>query len=196
MRKSARRLLQALAIVLVSPLAGAERAARAVLRRDVFFTTHAELLSMAAGRFGSFLRAAYYHLTTRRCPLSVSIGFGSMFTHSEIELGQRVYIGTRCLIGMASIGDNSMIADHVHLLSGGRQHGMELGSVHQEQSGTFTQIDIGSNCWIGTNCIVFSDVGDNSIVGAGSVVNKPVPPNVKAVGNPARVVESAGASSK
>jgi virginiamycin A acetyltransferase len=178
-------------LVLALPLALCERAARALLHRDVLFNAHAQLLSMAPGRFGSFLRTAYYHLTTHRCPLSVTIGFGSMFTHSEIELGERVVIASGCVIGMANIGDHSMIGDHSHLLSGGRQHGSELGKNYQEQPGVFVETKIGTNCWIGVNCVVFSDVGDNSIVGAGSVVSKPVPANVKVIGSPARVIESA-----
>ena len=196
MKKLARQLIEAVAIVLVLPLALCEWAVRALLRRDVLFAAHAQWLSMAVGRFGCVLRAAYYHLTTHRCPMSVTIGFGSMFTHSEVELGDGVYIGTRCLIGMASIGNNTMLADHVHLLSGGRQHGTEPGLLYQEQRGAFVQIKIGQNCWIGTNCVVFSDVGDNAIVGAGSVVCKPIPPNVKAAGSPARPIESGRVSSE
>jgi maltose O-acetyltransferase len=42
--------------------------------------------------------------------------------------------------------------------------------------------------WLGAGCIVMADVGENSIVGAGSVVTKPIPPNSVAVGNPARVL--------
>ena len=51
-------------------------------------------------------------------------------------------------------------------------------------------IHIGENVWFGSGAIVLPGVtiGDNSIIGAGSVVTKDIPANVIAVGNPARVI--------
>jgi len=181
--------VQGIAFLFVLPLVLTERAARVLFGRDVFFAAHAQLLSIAVGRFGSVLRVAYYNMTAHHCPTSVTIGFGSMFTHSEVEIGEGVYIGTRCLVGMANIGDHTMLADHVQLLSGGKQHGIEPGALYQEQRGTFQTIRIGRNCWLGTSAVVFSDVGDNSIIGAGSVVSKAIPANVTAAGVPARPLD-------
>lgn len=52
-------------------------------------------------------------------------------------------------------------------------------------------IKVGNNVWIGGNVVVLPGVaiGDNTIVGAGSVVTKDIPPNVVAVGNPCRVIK-------
>ena len=52
------------------------------------------------------------------------------------------------------------------------------------------QIHIGRNVWLGAGAIILPGVtiGDNSIVGAGSVVTKDVPANVIVVGNPAHVL--------
>lgn len=49
-----------------------------------------------------------------------------------------------------------------------------------------------NNVWIGGNVVVLPGVkiGDNSVIGAGSVVNKDVPANVVAVGNPCRVMKN------
>ena len=49
---------------------------------------------------------------------------------------------------------------------------------------------IGKNVFVGVNAIVLPNVriGDNSIIGAGSVVTKDVPPNVVVAGNPARII--------
>jgi acetyltransferase-like isoleucine patch superfamily enzyme len=52
-------------------------------------------------------------------------------------------------------------------------------------------IHIGDNVWIGMNAVVLKGVtiGDNSIVAAGSIVTKDVPPNTIVAGNPARIVK-------
>lgn len=51
-------------------------------------------------------------------------------------------------------------------------------------------IEIESNVWIGGGCILLPGVtiGKNSVIGAGSVVTRPIPPNCVAVGNPCRVI--------
>ena len=51
-------------------------------------------------------------------------------------------------------------------------------------------VHIGDNVWFGGNCVVLPGVtiGDNVVVGAGSVVVHDLPDNCLAVGNPARVV--------
>ena len=48
---------------------------------------------------------------------------------------------------------------------------------------------IGSNVWIGSGAIILPGVsiGDDAVIGAGSVVTRDVPPGATAVGNPARV---------
>ncbi len=56
----------------------------------------------------------------------------------------------------------------------------------------FGKIEIKDNCFIGLNSIILPNVtiGPNSIVGAGSVVTKDVPPNTVVAGNPARVIKT------
>ena len=51
-------------------------------------------------------------------------------------------------------------------------------------------VRIGSNVWIGAGAILLPGVtvGENSVIGAGSVVTHDIPPNVVAVGNPCRVL--------
>ncbi len=51
-------------------------------------------------------------------------------------------------------------------------------------------VHIGKNCWIGANAVILPGItiGDNVVVGAGSVVTKDLPSNVVAVGNPCRVL--------
>ena len=53
-------------------------------------------------------------------------------------------------------------------------------------------VTIGNNVWICTGAIVLPGVtiGDNSVIGAGSVVTKDIPANSLAVGNPCRVIRT------
>jgi acetyltransferase-like isoleucine patch superfamily enzyme len=112
-----------------------------------------------------------------------------MFMHSQAELGERVYIGSNCIVGLATVGDDTMLADHVYILSGRRQHGISDPAIRfQDQPRTFTRIHIGRNCWLGTNTVVMADIGNDCVIGAGSVVTRAIPSGSVAVGNPARVI--------
>ena len=55
-------------------------------------------------------------------------------------------------------------------------------------------VRIGRNCWIGAGALIMPGItiGDNTVVGAGSVVTKDLPANVLAVGNPCRVLREIG----
>lgn len=53
------------------------------------------------------------------------------------------------------------------------------------------KVVIGKNVWVGGSSVIMPGVtiGDNAVIGAGSVVTKDIPANTVAVGNPARVVK-------
>ncbi len=85
-----------------------------------------------------------------------------------------------------------MISDGVQILSGGREHnrsGSGDTTMH-EMHQTYRQVEIGEGAWIGARSVVMADVGKHAIVGAGSVVTKPIPANCVAVGSPARVIKN------
>ena len=68
----------------------------------------------------------------------------------------------------------------------------ECLSAHMEVNQYAKKIKVGNNVWIGGNVIVLPGVtiGDNVVIGAGSVVNKDIPSNVVAVGNPCKVIKN------
>ena len=85
------------------------------------------------------------------------------------------------------IGDYTMIGPNVVISTAGHPILPEL----REKSYQFNiPVHIGKNCWLGAGVIVLPGVtiGDNSVIGAGSVVTKDIPANVVAVGNPCRVL--------
>jgi acetyltransferase-like isoleucine patch superfamily enzyme len=111
----------------------------------------------------------------------------STFTaQAEIRIGNGVLIGDSVFIGAhekVTIGDNNIIASEVLIIDTDR-HGID-GQPAKEQP-----VIIGNNVWIGLRAMILEGVtiGDNSIVGAGSVVAKSVAPNSIVAGNPARFI--------
>jgi maltose O-acetyltransferase len=87
---------------------------------------------------------------------------------------------------LISIGDNCTICPNVRLIAHDASTKKILGYTK------IGKIDIKENCFIGDSVIVLPNVtiGPNSIIGAGSIVTKDVPPNIIAAGNPARVISS------
>jgi len=55
-------------------------------------------------------------------------------------------------------------------------------------------VAIGADCWIGAAAVIMADIGEGTTIGAGSVVTKPIPAGVVAVGSPARVIRGAASA--
>lgn len=85
------------------------------------------------------------------------------------------------------VGDYTMFGSNVILATAGHPI---LPELRQEAYQYNMPVHIGKNCWLGAGVIVLPGVtiGDNTVIGAGSVVTKDIPSNVVAVGNPCRVL--------
>lgn len=85
------------------------------------------------------------------------------------------------------VGDYTMIAPNVTLATG--THPV-LPELRQKAYQYNLPITIGKNVWLGAHVVVLPGVtiGDNTVIGAGSVVTKDIPANVVAYGNPCKVV--------
>lgn len=109
---------------------------------------------------------------------------------SNIEVGENFFANynlTVLDVGKVTIGDNAQIAPNVSIYTAGhpvhpdsRNSGYEYG----------IDISIGDNVWIGGSTCILPGVhiGNNVVIGAGSVVTKDIPDNMIAVGNPCRVI--------
>lgn len=89
------------------------------------------------------------------------------------------------------VGDYTMFGPNVVIATAGHPINPEL----REKAYQFNMpVYIGRNCWLGAGVIVLPGVkiGDNSVIGAGSVVTKDIPSNVVAVGNPCKVLREIG----
>jgi len=190
-RRAIQSATMAAAFLLILPFALSELLLRKVLGRDAWFMAQAQLLSLIPGKLGSYVRNAYYHMTLEACPLDCYFSFGMVFTHSRASVGHGLYVGSFTMIGMTSIGDNVMISDHVHVLSGAHQHGIDdPNRPYQDQPQSFVALQIGNNVWIGANSVIMKDIGDSSVIGAGSVVTKDIPAQCIAAGVPAKPVKN------
>ena len=85
------------------------------------------------------------------------------------------------------VGDCTMFGPNVTVATAGHPIDPEL----REKACQYNMpVHIGKNCWLGAGVIVLPGVtiGDNTVIGAGSVVTKDIPSNVVAVGNPCKVL--------
>jgi virginiamycin A acetyltransferase len=135
------------------------------------------------------LRHAFLGLIFPRCDANACISFGTVFSHPSAELGRNVYVGPFCALGDVTLEDDVLLGSHVSVANGGSQHGIErLDIPVREQPGKWARVTIGRDSWIGDRAVILANVGKHCVVGAGSVVTKPLPDYAIAVGVPAKVV--------
>jgi virginiamycin A acetyltransferase len=188
----ARRLLKTvvrdLALVCASPFVGSYYLRSLVIGRNRALEGSTQLLSMFPGLLGRYVRVAFLRCTLAECDPSAAVEFGTIFSQAGTRLGPNVYIGPGCHIGLASIEADALIGAGVHIPSGPSTHGIEdLVRPIREQPGRAVRVRVGSGSWIGSAAVVLADVGEHTVVGAGSVVVKPLPAFAIAAGVPARV---------
>lgn len=109
---------------------------------------------------------------------------------SNILVGDNFYANHNLIIldgARVTIGNNVFVAPNVGIYTAGHP----LDASRRNEGLEFAlPVTIGNNVWVGASVVILPGVfiGDNSVIGAGSVVTRNVPPNVVAVGNPCKVL--------
>lgn len=154
------------------------------------FAGCAQFVSLFPGTLGVYIRREYYKFTLSKCANNCHIGFGTIVSHPEAEIGNHVYIGAFCMIGTVTISDDVLIGSYVDILDGKEQHGISRVDIPiRLQERKIERVAIGRDCWLGNRSIVMANIGEGSVIGAGSVVVHDVEPYSVVVGNPARMVK-------
>jgi galactoside O-acetyltransferase len=137
-----------------------------------------ELLSLMLGKVGKF------------CYLQPP--FYANWGGAHLFLGNYVYANYNLTLvddGNIFIADHTMIGPNVTIATASHPIWPSLREKGYQYN---VDVHIGKNVWIGAGALILPgvSVGDNSVIGAGSVVTKDVPSNVVAVGNPCRVLRA------
>ena len=118
----------------------------------------------------------------------------SNFGGHHVHLGKNVYANFNLTLVDDThiyIGDCTMIGPNVTIATASHPVLPELREKGYQYN---VPVHIGRNCWLGAGVVVLPGVtiGDNTVIGAGSIVTKDIPANVVAVGNPCRVLREIG----
>ncbi|MEO7912516.1 MAG: DapH/DapD/GlmU-related protein [Roseiflexaceae bacterium] len=117
---------------------------------------------------------------------------GAADLYTKLKIGQRCWFNVGCFFDLDAeiiVGDQVAFGHQVVVLTGSH----EVGPPTQRAAALYTKpVTIGDGAWLGARCTILPGVtiGSGSIVAAGAVVNRDVPPNVLVAGVPARVIKS------
>jgi acetyltransferase-like isoleucine patch superfamily enzyme len=115
---------------------------------------------------------------------------------AEVLIGDRTYVGHRCLLyghGGIDIGRDVLLASDVQLICGNHTFARRDIPIRAQPTEE-KPIVIGDDVWLGASAIVLGGVtvGEGSVVGAGAVVTRSLPPYSIARGVPAQIVGMRG----
>lgn len=116
--------------------------------------------------------------------------FHSNFGGGHVHFGKGIYANFNLTLvddTHVYVGDYTMFGPNVTIATAGHPILPELRIQGYQYN---MPVCIGKNCWLGAGVIVLPGItiGDNVVIGAGSIVTKDIPSNVVAVGNPCRVL--------
>lgn len=140
----------------------------------------------------------YWRLKAEFKKLCFKIMFGKRFSVGKnttfrpgfgiyLEKGATIKIGSNCFFNRGcsinalkniEIGDNTIFGENVKIYDQNHRF-KDKDKLIRDQGYSIDEVKIGKNCWICTNAVILKGVtiGDNSVIGAGCIIYKDVPPN-------------------
>ena len=152
--------------------------------RNVRLDTHVTSTGVEAIRLGddvSVMAGCFLYAHDSEC---LQIGSGASLNHNVTLTASN---------GRIVIGDDALIGPNVVVRAANHEYS-DIDRPIRVQGHRFGVVEIGNDVWIGANAVVTSGarIGDQAIVGAGSVVTGDVPPRAIVAGVPARVIGQRG----
>jgi acetyltransferase-like isoleucine patch superfamily enzyme len=190
-RNAAKALALGLATIVITPALLSFFARRLLFGADRAIEGSSQALGLVPGLLGDYLRRAFYMHALAHCRASATVQFGTIFSQAGARIGERVYIGPRCHLGLVHLERDVLLAAGVHIPSGAATHGTDNPDLPiRDQPGTRTLVRIGEGTWVGSLAVVMAEVGCHCVIGAGAVVTQPIPDYSVAAGVPAKVIRS------
>ncbi len=120
--------------------------------------------------------------------------FHANFAGKHVHFGKGIYVNFNLTLVDDThiyVGDYTMIGPNVTIATAGHPICPELREKGMQYN---LPVHIGRNCWLGAGVVVLPGVtiGDNVVIGAGSIVTRDIPSNMVAVGNPCRCLREVG----
>jgi acetyltransferase-like isoleucine patch superfamily enzyme len=147
-----------------------------------------QMLRVCKTKFKKFSDSAYFR------PGAYAVGC------SKIEIGNRVIIRPNCMLFgetnnsisvSISIEDDVMLGSGVHIYVNNHSFDrMDIPIIDQGHA-PVKPVILRKGCWIGANVTLLPgiEIGENAVIGAGSIVTKSVPAGFLAAGNPAKIIK-------
>lgn len=148
------------------------------------------------GKLGGKLRNVCAKKLFKKCGNNINIEYMAHFGKGQgIEIGNNSGIGIHCHVpNDIYIGDNVMMGPHCYIIDNITHNFDRLDIPMIEQGSTIlkNRTIIGDDVWIGRQCLFTpcKQIGNHSIIAAGSVVCKNIPDNVIAGGNPIKIIRN------
>lgn len=183
-----RHILTGIALLSALPFILSFQVKRIFIGKQRAFVGSSQALSLFPGMIGHFLRRGFYVMTLKYCSPRSTIDFGTFFPSTNVIIRDNVYIGSRCIIAPCVIEKDVIVGSSVHIVSKNTHFYEALDIPIRKQGGSWQLITVDRDCWIGNKSVVMANIGEQCVIGAGSVVTKPIAAQSIAVGNPARVI--------
>ena len=144
------------------------------------------MLALCKRKFKSFSDSAEFRPGAYAiCCSNISVG-----NHVVIRPGTMLFADPDGEGAGITLEDDVMLGSGVHIYVGNHRFDDPSTPIIAQGYSPSKAVILRKGCWVGAKAIILSGVtiGENAVVGAGSVVTRSIPARVLAVGNPARVI--------